>query len=96
MNAIITVRNSSCGKVKFLHLSVIAVIVFIRGGMCGIGSVHCEGGHVWQKGCARQGACMVGGMHGRGRAWQGACVAGAKATPADGTHPTGMHCCITL
>ena len=59
------------------------------------------GGHAWQ------GACVVGGMHGRGHAWQGACVAGGMrgngracvvgevATATDCTHPTGMHsCCV--
>ena len=37
------------------------------------------------------GACMVGGIHGRGHAWRGACMAGETATAADGRHPTGMH-----
>ena len=42
--------------------------------------------HAWQGACmvggvhgrehAWQGACMAGGMHGRGHAWQGACMAG--------------------
>ena len=35
------------------------------------------------------GACMVGGMCGRGdMRGRGACVAGETATVADGTHPT--------
>ena len=55
--------------------------------------------------CGR-GACVAGGMHGRGRAYmaegacmaggvcgRGACTAGDMATAADGTHPTGMHSC---
>ena len=33
----------------------------VVGGMRGRGGMH--GGHAW-------GACMAGGMHGRGRAWQ--------------------------
>ena len=37
------------------------------------------GGHAWHE----------GGMYGM----RGACVAGETATAADGTHPTGMHCC---
>ena len=53
--------------------------------------------------CIAGGACIVGGMHGRGYAWQGACMAGGMcggwgvcmagetATAVDGTHPTGMH-----
>ena len=77
-NAIITVRNSSCGKVMFLHPSVI---------------LFTEVGHAWQKRGVWQGACMARGMHGkgdvcgrgacevggvcsRGHAWQGTCVAG--------------------
>ena len=37
------------------------------------------------EGCALQGACMVGGVHGRWHAWQdGACMAG-------GMHGRGMH-----
>ena len=43
------------------------------------------------RGCAWQGACMAGGMHGRG-----VCVAGEMATAVDGTHPTGMHSCLTF
>ena len=39
------------------------------------------GGHAW-----RGGACVAGGMRGRG-----ACVAAETLTAADGTHPTGMH-----
>ena len=38
------------------------------------------GGHV-------VGACVAG------RRW--ACVAGETATAAGGTHPTGMHSCLT-
>ena len=33
-------------------------------------------GHAWWEVCAWQGACMVGGIHGRGAAWQGVCMAG--------------------
>ena len=47
-----------------------------------------SGGQAWQ------GACMTGCVHGGGG---GACVAGETATPAGGTHPTGMHSCyITI
>ena len=71
-----------------------------RGAMCGGGMHGREGGHAWR------GACMVGGMHGRGHAWQGACVVGGihgrgvymadtmrYSQWAGGTHPTGMHTC---
>ena len=49
----------------------------------------------------RGGACVVGGMcgrgcigrgmHGRGGCMAGECVVGEMATAADGTHPTVMH-----
>ena len=54
------------------------------------------------------GACMVNGdvrgkrglamsevvcMVKRGMCGGGACMTGETATPADGTHPTGMHSC---
>ena len=56
---------------------------------------------MWQRGdlhgrkgmCSREaGACAAGG----GCAWQGACVAGQTATAARGTHPTGMHSCLSF
>ena len=68
-------------------------------GACMAGGVHGRE-HVWQ-------GCMAEGMHGRGCAWQGyawkggrhpwqeACMALETATAADGTHPTGMHSCIS-
>ena len=59
----------------------------IRGG----GGVAYMVGACMAGGCAWQGACMVGGVHGRG-----VCVAGEMATAADGTHPTGMHSCLTF
>ena len=76
---VMTVCNSSCRKVMFLHLSV---ILFMGGGghvwwgdvhgrgACMVGGVCGKGGHVWQRGCAWQGACMVEGVHGRGHVWQ--------------------------
>ena len=53
------------------------------------------------------GACMAGGVHGRG-AWvvrgacvvgcgmcgRGACAAGEMVTAANGMHPSGMHSCF--
>ena len=77
---IFTVRNSSCEKVMFSQASV-----------CQQG-VHMARGRVWHGACmAKGGACMVkGGMCGRG-----AGVAGETATAVDGTHPTGMHSCVT-
>ena len=83
---IITARNSSCGKVMFLQVSVCpGGGMHGRGGMCGRGCAWWLG-HVGA--CMGEGACMVGG----------ACVAGGvhageTATDAGGTHPTGMHSC---
>ena len=48
---IFTVRNSSCGKVMFLHLSVSH-------------SVHGEG-RAWRRGMHGKGVCGGGGMRGR-------------------------------
>ena len=79
-----TLRSSSCGKVMFLHLSV---ILFTGRGssMAGGGGGMCEGGgcvagSVWQgdawqgRGDAWQGrgdAWQGGAWQGRGDAWQG-------------------------
>ena len=57
--------------------------------MCVKNSV--QGGHAWQGGMHGRG----GGMRGRQRAWQGVCVEGETATAEDGTHPTGMHSCLS-
>ena len=90
---IFTVRNSSCGKAMFLHLSV---ILFTVGGGVHGGRAFVAGWPVWQ------GACVAGGVHVRGCAWQGGacmmgahvCVAGETATAAAAPHPTGMHSCF--
>ena len=87
-----TVRNSSWGKVMFY--TCLSVILFTGGGACMAACV--AGGHAWQDGhvwwggmqdrrcmvvgCAWQGACVAGGMHGKvgdmcgkvgGHVWQG-------------------------
>ena len=49
-------------------------------GMRSGGHMHVRRGHAWQ------GVCMAGG----------ACVAGERTTAADGTHPTGMHSCMSM
>ena len=100
---VITARKRSCGKVMFLHLSV---ILFTGGGMCGErgcgkGGMHGKGVHVWQRGCtcmAKVGMCGMDdkwwGMHDKGVCVARGCVyAGEMATEAGGTHPTGMHSC---
>ena len=64
-------------------------------GMHGRGCAWQGGMHgrlcVCHRGCAYQGAWVVGGVHGRG-----ACMVGGRAIAAGGTHPTGMHSCPTL
>ena len=59
-----TVRSSSCGKVMFLHLSV---ILFTGRGSSMAGS----GGHVWGGGCVAGSVWQGGAWQGRGDAWQG-------------------------
>ena len=88
-----TVRNSGCGKVMFLYLSV---ILFTVGGVHGRGGMRGRGGawtakgggmygkgHVWQEGCAWQGECVVGEHAWWGEAWCGACVEGGSCTARD-------------
>ena len=59
-------------------------------------------GRAWQGGVCGRGACVAegGGMHGRagvhgGRRRGVVCKAGKMATEVDGTHPTGMHSCLS-
>ena len=66
-----------------------ACMVKGRWGHAWQGGMHGEGGGAWQRACVARGACVWGGMHGRG-----VCVAGETATAADGMHPTGMHSCL--
>ena len=58
-----------------------------------------EGGVCMTKGGmhGKGGACVAGGMYGRGRVWQGGdlCVE-ETATEAGGAHPTEMHSCLDL
>ena len=62
-NFLFTVRNSSSGKVMFLHLFVIFFAGVVHGG-------GMRGGGV----CGMHG--KKGGVCGGGHAWQGACVEG--------------------
>ena len=50
----------------------------------------------WQGACIAEGACMMGGIRGRGGGVCGAgkCLAGETSTAADGTYATGMHSCL--
>ena len=59
-----------------------ASVILPQGGGHVVGEACVDGGHalVHGRGYVWQGACVVGGMHGRvcmvgGHAWQGACVA---------------------
>ena len=53
-----------------------------RLGQCNIFRSMC------QEFCPQDGACMAGGVHGRGHAWQGACMAGGVCV-AGGVHGRG-------
>ena len=60
---LVAIRNSSCGKVIFLHLSVSHSV---HRGVC------VAEGHVWQEGAWQAGVCGRGGVHDRRRdAWFG-------------------------
>ena len=73
-------------------------------GLCGRRGCVCEGVHARGR-CVWQGVCVAGGVCGRGCVWQGVCVAvGGGACMVDttrygqwagGTHPTGMHSCLS-
>ena len=65
----------------------------VKGGMYGKGWGHEWRGPAW-RGCVAGGAWQ-GGLHGGG-AWQGGLHAGETATEAGGTHPPGMHSCLTI
>ena len=66
----VTVHNSSCRQVMFLHLSVIP---FMGWGVHGRWHVWHGGwhtwqrGHVWQRACMARVACVVGGAYVHGR-----------------------------
>ena len=46
-------------------------------GGCVAGEHACPGEHVlWEACMPGEGACMAGGVHGRGHVWQGVCMAG--------------------
>ena len=59
-------------------------------GACVVGrGAFMVGGHAWKgdvHGRGGESACVAGG----------ACVARGTATAAEGTHPTGMHSCLSL
>ena len=61
---------------------------FVAGEACMAGACV-VGRHAWQ-GVWGRGACVAGGMHGRGVS----SVAEETATAADGTNPTGMRSCF--
>ena len=90
---LVTICNSSCGKVMFLQVSICPGGVRGRGGaswgrawqgMTRVWQGGCawQGGHEWQGACmawghAWQGVCMAGGLHGRG-ACMPVCVYGRR------------------
>ena len=92
-----TARKRSCGKVMFLHVSVI----LLTGGACMVeGGVHGCGGCAWlwraymvvggMHGCRGHVWLWGGGMYGCGGAWlQGACV-----VAGGGMHTCGRVCMV--
>ena len=70
----VTVHNSSCGQVMFLHLSVIPFMgwdgVCMAGGMCGMGVAFMAEGA-----CVAEGMYGKGGMCDGGHVFQTACMA---------------------
>ena len=55
----------------------------------------CGRGHVHGRGCAWQGACVEGGVHGRGgHAWQGVCVWQRGACMAGGMTLLSLAACM--
>ena len=68
----------------------------MAGGACVVGGMCCGGEGMYGRGTcmvgwhALQGACMAGGMHGRGHAWWGACIVGGMHGKG-GVHGGGMH-----
>ena len=63
-----------------------------KGGVCTKG-----GGMHGEEGVCGKWAYMHDrrGMCGGGHVWQGACMTGETATAVYGTHPTGMHSCLS-
>ena len=63
----------------------------MHGGACMVGG----GEHAWWGACMARGACMAGGMYGKGactaggHVWQGACVAGGSCMA--GGHAWLLH-----
>ena len=89
----ITARKRSCGKVMFLHVSV---ILFTGGCLV-------PGGLLLGGACSGEWGCLVpgGGVPGpRGVPAPGGVLGGTPpqtAFAAGGTHPTGMHsCCLRI
>ena len=92
-------KNTSCSKTTILPPAKEVCGGYVFTGVCLSTGVACvvEGGVWCGTGCAWWEACMPRGMHGGVCVWWGGggCVEGEMATtPADGTHPTGMHSCL--
>ena len=89
---IVTVRNSSCGKVLFSQVSVCS-----QGGCIPVRACMCVSHHVRGRGCLPEGGVCLGDIWPGGCLPGGVCLVGCTppetASAADGTHPTGMHSC---
>ena len=102
---IFTARKRSCGKVMFLHLSV---ILFKGGGVylsmhwTGVVPQHAMGrSRLSREGCLPRRGCLGGNVHlsrprGRHPQTQGQTPSPlpAMTIEAGGTHPTEMHSCV--
>ena len=94
---LITVRNSSCGKVMFLHLSV---ILFTGEGEVSAarsrdGGVRLRAWGVHPLGRHPQADPQAGNPPGQTPFYADTAPQHPEtATAADGTHPTGMHSCF--
>ena len=84
----INLTQRSCGKVMFLHLSV---ILFMGGGSLSVPGVSVQGRVSLSRGVSVQGGLCPGrgSLSGGGLCPGGVCQRG-------GTHPTGMHSCCFI
>ena len=91
------------GHVWWRETCMVKVACMAKGSMHAKGGVHddrgvcvAKGGHAQWRWGVWWGACMVGGMHGRGHAWQCGMHCRETTTAVDSTHPTGMHYCYDI
>ena len=98
---IITIRNSSCGKVMFSQACVKNSVhggACLARGACVVGGYAWQEGHVWRRGmCGREGMCDGGHAWHWGYVWQGAvhgwgaCVARGGVCGSRDSHCSGRY-----